>query len=749
MTPAQFEKRLARERKARLTAEKLLEEKAAELFTANQELAGFADDLSAEIETAQRDFDAAKNEMSDLESQKDKMKMDLSLAREAAIRANQRLWDAISITQDGFALYDCNQNLIAANSAYAGFLGLSPHDLAPGATFASLMVGLAESGLLEIPDSEKALWLKRATKAQKRASGWTTQVRLKGDLWLQVSKHRTRDGDTVALVTDISKIKHHEQQLTEAGKQAEAANRAKSAFLANMSHEIRTPMNGVVGMADLLCETDLDEEQRLFAQTIRNSGEALLVIINDVLDYSKIEAGKLELFPEPFNLERCVHEVVMLLQPRAREKNLDLLIDFDMFLPSRYVGDVGRIRQVLTNLVGNAIKFTPDGFVLVRVVGIEKKNGNQEIHIAVEDSGIGIAADKIDHVFGEFNQVDDQSNRKFEGTGLGLAITSRLISMMDGEIWVDSTLGQGSCFGLRIDFPLASPVDVPSAQIGPDLKRALIVDDLDVNRVILARQLDFLGLKSITCETALQAFEMLVADQNQGVQNYDILLTDHQMPEMDGIDLARALRQENIEIPILLLSSTASISSNKLEVGLFANCLRKPILRSELCDALAQINGINSKAEPAFAKPIVTANNSDRMLRVLTAEDNKTNQLVLSKITKDMNIEMDFAWNGRQAIKKFKSGNYDLIFMDISMPELDGIEATAEIRRIESQSEIAPTRIIALTAHAMTGDEARFLAAGMDHYLTKPLKKALISAQIELVRTGLAGEQTTLIHSTA
>ncbi|MES2142812.1 MAG: ATP-binding protein, partial [Pseudomonadota bacterium] len=259
--------------------------------------------------------------------------------------------------------------------------------------------------------------------------------------------HKTPDGGRVGLRFDVTDQRLQEAALHSARAEAEAANRAKSAFLANMSHEIRTPMNGVVGMAELLCDSALTDEQRLFAETIRSSGEALLVIINDILDYSKIEAERLNLYPEPFDLERTIHEVAMLLQPRAREKGIDLLIDFDMFLPTRFVGDPGRLRQVLTNLIGNAVKFTERGHVLVRVVGLETETGFQQLHVTVEDTGIGIAAHNLEHVFGEFNQVEDQSNRKFEGTGLGLAITRSLIERMAGEVWVDSELGTGSSFG--------------------------------------------------------------------------------------------------------------------------------------------------------------------------------------------------------------------------------------------------------------------------------------------------------------
>ncbi|MEC8795049.1 MAG: ATP-binding protein, partial [Pseudomonadota bacterium] len=311
--------------------------------------------------------------------------------------------------------------------------------------------------------------------------------------WLRILEKRTPDGGLVGLRVDITEQKRQQQALDESRVAAESANRAKSAFLANMSHELRTPMNGVVGMAELLCDTELSEEQRLYSETIRHSGEALLSLLNDVLDYSKIEAEKLTLKPEPFDLERAIHDVVMLLQATAQDKDLDILIDYDLFLPTQFTGDRGRIRQILTNLVGNAVKFTAAGHVLVRVVGLGcDEDGTQTIHITVEDTGIGIAEDMQEHIFGQFNQVEDQQNRMFEGTGLGLAITKQLVELMGGEIWVESEKGVGSCFGFRLILPAAEGEEEPPVPLNFD-GRALVVDDQIVNRTILERQLIQMG----------------------------------------------------------------------------------------------------------------------------------------------------------------------------------------------------------------------------------------------------------------
>ncbi|MDP4033038.1 MAG: ATP-binding protein, partial [Pseudorhodobacter sp.] len=370
------------------------------------------------------------------------------------ITEQMRIWAAIEAIPDGFVLFDREDRLLTCNQQYRDIHPESADILRPGVTFEDILRhGLARGKYAEAVGRE-AEWMSERMAAHRAPSSIQEQ-KISNGRWLRVLEQSTPDGGRVGLRVDITDWKDQQAALEAARLQAEAANRAKSAFLANMSHEIRTPMNGVVGMAELLCDTQLSEEQRLFAETIRSSGEALLVIINDILDYSKIEAERLTLHPEPFDLERTIHEVAMLLQPRARAKGIDLMIDYDMFLPTRFIGDPGRIRQVLTNLVGNAVKFTDQGHVLVRVVGPEGADGAQQVHITVEDTGIGIAQANLEHVFGEFNQVEDQQNRKFEGTGLGLAISRRLIERMEGAVWVDSELGKGSCFGFRVRLPVS------------------------------------------------------------------------------------------------------------------------------------------------------------------------------------------------------------------------------------------------------------------------------------------------------
>lgn len=436
----------------------------------------------------------------------------------------------------------------------------------------------------------------------------------------------------------------------------------------------------------------------------------------------------------PFDLERCIHEIVMLVAPGAREKGVELLVDYDMFLPTMLIGDAGRIRQVLTNLVGNAVKFTRAGHILVRVVGLQSDGGGDtDVHITIEDTGIGIPADKVDHVFGEFNQVEDERNRQYEGTGLGLAISRRLIELMGGQIWVDSQEGKGSAFGIRLTLPAAS-ADEGAAP--PDLcgvlKHVLVCDPLPINRQVLTRQVESLGLR-VTSTTnhdeALQAVD----------DSIDLVLCDHGPPGLDGMALAHDLATGAAAPTVVVLSAdpadvTAAGQSTTAPV-----VVRKPMARQALFRLLADMaDRIRAKhttrpapsadvkakpAAPTLSAPEVQA--PCRPMRILAAEDNRTNQLVFSKMVKSLDIDLRFAGNGEEAVELFQSYAPDLIFMDISMPRMDGKQATAEIRRIEAdQGSHVP--IVALTAHAVEGDRDSILAAGLDAYLTKPLKKGAI-----------------------
>lgn len=823
-----FAERLAKERRARLAAERLLEQKSRELFAANAKLGLHARALSDQIVEQRQVVKSALTEAEQLKGQQSRFVEDLDRAHTMAVMAERRLWDSINTIKDGFAVFDSNQHLITANAAYLS--AFNDPEIVPGLPYADLLCIVAEGGMVElgaltadvwvadmlarweaeaiepitvqfktgtwvrmvdqrardgdmvslalditeqmriwaaieaIPDGfvlfdreerlltcnqryrdiysasapaivpgakfedilrygldhgqhldamgREAAWLPERL-FQHRHPGAPVEQQLADGRWIRAQDHATPDGGRVGLRVDITHLKAQQVALEAARLAAEAASRAKSAFLANMSHEIRTPMNGVVGMAELLCDTTLSEEQRLFAETIRSSGEALLVIINDILDFSKIEAERLTLHPEPFDMERTIHEIAMLLQPRAREKGLDLMIDFDMFLPTRYIGDPGRLRQILTNLIGNAVKFTDKGHVLIRVVGLEGDAGQQDLHITVEDTGIGIAPENLEHIFGEFNQVESQSTRKFEGTGLGLAITKRLVERMQGEVWVDSDLGKGACFGFRIPLPIAEDAEEPRLPI--TVKRVLVVDDQFINRTILERQLVPCGIAVTLCRSGAEALVALASG------SFDAIITDHEMPEMDGLTLAARIRAKGIETPILLLSSSPANAREGEGAQHLTATLQKPILRADLYRRL------QSLAAPApDAPPVVEAvpQAARRQMRVLTAEDNRTNQLVFQKMVREVDIELVFANNGIEAVALFQSFQPDLIFMDISMPEMDGRDAARAIRALEDGKTHVP--IVALTAHAMDGDAEGILAAGIDRYMTKPLRKGAI-----------------------
>lgn len=628
------------------------------------------------------------------------------------ITENMRMWAGVEAIPDGFVLYDSEDRMVFCNERYREIYTNSADRMIPGTTFEEILRAGLESGQYQAAKGREEEWLANRLAEHARADTAIEQ-HLSDGRWLRILEKRTPDGGLVGLRVDITEQKKQQEALDKARVAAEAANKAKSAFLANMSHELRTPMNGVVGMADLLCETELSDEQRLYAETIRSSGEALLSLVNDVLDFSKIEAEKLKIHVEPFDLERTIHEIVTLLHATAQDKALDLFIDYDMFLPTRFVGDRGRIRQVLTNLLGNAVKFTETGHVLVRVVGLQADEpGNQQIHITVEDTGIGIDQDKQNHIFGEFNQVEDQENRKFEGTGLGLAISKQLVELMGGEIWLDSEKGKGSCFGIRLNMPLARGEKEPALTLPSKNRRVLVVDDHQVNRTILDRQLSQLGFEVIKQRSGQKALQNLLRDAP-----FDLIVTDYKMPEMDGFELANALRERGVESPVLMLSSSpAALRRAETEKSVDL-VLTKPTLRRTLYDAVGGlISGQANGTKLALSEP-------GRPMRVLAAEDNRTNTLVLKKMLKDLEIDLHFASNGFEAVDAFQDKRPDLILMDISMPRMDGKEATRTIRAIEQHNHLSAVPIVALTAHAVDGDDHEVLEAGLNNYLTKPLRK--------------------------
>ncbi|WP_120634758.1 response regulator [Ruegeria sp. EL01] len=710
--------KLAQERRARLAAERLLDLKQAELSAANRKLGRHAMALTKRIDETQAEVETVRGE-------NEKVKSDLTVANAKIEVAERRLWHSIQTIQDGFAFFDGDSRLISANAAYLGvFEGLD--EVAQGIPYSRILELLTTEGIVDIGPEPAEAWCARMQDRWARANPPSVVIQLWNGHYIRLIDQRGSGGDVVSLALNITASVQHETDLKAARERAEAANRAKSAFLANMSHEIRTPMNGIVGMTELLSETPMDEEQRLYVNTIRNSGEALLVIINDVLDYSKIEADKLILHPEQFDLERCILEVAMLLQPSVRDKGLTLLVDYDLFMPTLFVGDPGRVRQVLTNLVGNAVKFTAEGHVLIRVTGVPDANDQTcDIHIAIEDTGIGIDADKVGHIFGEFNQIEDERNRQFEGTGLGLAITKRLINMMRGSVWVESEPGQGSCFGFRTSLPVAEGPQPAPPDLADRLKHVMVVEDMAVNRAILAKQLGRLGIEVTVCASGHEGLAKLDA-------SIDLVLCDHDLPDMDGLELATLFKERGWDdLPVVVMSANPGVIHTNPARHLIEGVLQKPIPRSELYSRLMALGSpplMSNDPEPAGAAP-ADRPGGQRLMRVLAAEDNRTNQLILKKMVKDLDIDLRFAANGIEAVDAYEDFEPDLVFMDISMPKMDGKQATGEIRRFEIETG-RHVPIVALTAHAMAGDDQGILSAGLDHYLTKPLHKKLIHQMI-------------------
>lgn len=707
--------KLSEERRARLAAERVLEQKQAELQAANRKLGMHARQLSDEIVETRAQVKTVRDE-------NERVKSDLSAANEKVERLERRLWHSIETIEDGIAFFDSDSRLIAANNAW-----LSPYegldDVKPGISYVELLQFATEEGIVNIGDDAPHTWREAMLDRWQTNAPEPAVIRLWNGAYIKLVDQRGHGGDVVSLAMNITDTVRYQDRLKDARAKAEAASRAKSSFLANMSHEIRTPMNGVVGMAELLKDTDLSDEQMLYAETIKSSGEALLVIINDVLDYSKMEAEKLVLHSEPFDLERCIHELVMLLQPNVADKGIELLVDYDMFLPTQFIGDRGRLRQVITNLMGNAIKFTEAGHVTIRVVGVHSEDDDTtQLHLTVQDTGIGIPADKVGHIFGEFNQVDDERNRKYEGTGLGLAISQKLIKMMAGDIWVESEEGEGSCFGFSIPLPVAETLDPECYRLPEGLCQVLVVDPNEMARTILIKQLDAMGIAALACASGAEALERLTPEINA-------VITEHHMTNMDGMELTLAMRAQSCDVPVIVVSDSTQAARNDPAFEQIHGLLQRPYPRRDLATVLQSLPLV-SATSAAVANTEVPKDTAPRLMRVLAAEDNKTNRLVFSKMVKALDIDLTFAENGVEAVELFQSFQPDLVFTDISMPEMDGKEASRAIRKLENGSG-AHVPIVAMTAHAMEGDSDDILSAGIDHYLTKPLKKPLIIEQVQ------------------
>jgi two-component system, sensor histidine kinase and response regulator len=524
---------------------------------------------------------------------------------------------------------------------------------------------------------------------------------------------KDEDGEVYAVATMATDVSDRKRALSDAVE----ASRSKSEFLANMSHEIRTPLNGVIGMTELLLQTELSAEQRDYAQTAASSGESLLGVVNDILDFSKIEAGKLELDMHDFDLREAVEDTCEMLASAAHGKGLELTAFVAADVPVGVRGDRGRLRQILTNLVANAIKFTPSGEVSVAVTALARGDGDTLVRFEVADTGIGIEPARLPALFESFSQADTSTTRRFGGSGLGLAISRQLAALMGGEIGAESVPGRGSRFHLELRLPdgAAARTEVPAIA---GLK-VLVVDDNSANRRIAAAYLD-----CATAASGVAALDMLRAAAAAG-EPFDVVVLDSQMPGMDGLQLAAAIRAEPAlsDARLLMLTSTGDHRERARELGV-VDYLTKPVRRARLIRAVAEAG---HGARPA-AVAGGTARTPATAVRVLVAEDNEVNQVVIKTMLVKRGLAVDIASDGSEALAMLAAGAYAAVFMDCQMPELDGYEATARIRALERGGARLP--VIAMTAHAMNGDRERCLAAGMDDYLSKPLRADELDAAL-------------------
>ncbi|WP_281926339.1 response regulator [Roseibium album] len=661
-------------------------------------------------------------------------------AEATAREARSQLTDAIESISEGFALYDKENCLIVANRRYREImLDDADAELADGTEYAVLLKRAAETGRFPNANEDQSVWIERQI-GRHMATGTPYIQELAGNQWQQVSNRRTDQGGTVAVHSDITEIKRISDELKRAKDTAEAANEAKSAFLATMSHEIRTPLNGIIGMSTLLNGTELNEEQRDFSDTIATAADTLLTIISDILDFSKVEAGALELERTPMDLVDTIESSVELVASKAAEKGIELACRINPDVPAALVGDPVRLKQILMNLLNNAVKFTETGEVVLTVSTMmpdasARPGETSLLTFSVRDTGIGIPEDRMDRLFKSFSQVDASTTRRYGGTGLGLVITKRLVELMGGEISVNSQIGVGTTFSFTLpgevaQLPQRATRDAQLALISG--ARILFVDDNRTNRLILSEKFRSWELQPRASGEPEEALDLL-----KGGEVFDLIIVDYKMPGMNGFEFTSAVREQlGADAPPMILFSSISPLEERFRDAVakmdYSASLTKPAKSGQLLGALvktiapdADLSGKNSQDVSGNTQP----NEND--LQILLVDDNSINQKVGRKILKRMGYDAVVVSSGEEAIEACQAQDFDVVLMDIEMPDMDGIAATGRIRSI-LPTERMPF-IVALTANAMNSERETYLKSGMDDYLSKPididaLSESLVSA---------------------
>jgi len=659
---------------------------------------------------------------------------------EAALDREQYLLHSLMDSiPDSIYFKDRDSRFLRVSRALAVKFGLASPDEVIGKTDADVFT--REHAQKALADEHQIMETGRPIVAVVERETWPNRE----NTWVSTTKMPLRDSagqvvGTFGISRDITELKRMQDELRRARDAADAASRAKSDFLANMSHEIRTPMNGIIGMTELALDTDLTPEQREYLEMARSSAEYLLTVINGILDFSKIEAGKLEIEQIDFRLRDCVEETAGTLALRAHKKGLELACHVLPDVPDALVGDPGRLRQILVNLVGNAIKFTERGEVVVKVEVESQNEDRVNLHFAVSDTGIGIPADKLGLLFAPFSQVDSSTTRKYGGTGLGLAISAQLAQLMGGRAWVESDVGRGSTFHFTAAFLRSqnSPPIVPLQAMPLSGLPVLVVDDNATNRRILHEILTSWNMQPTVVAGGREALAALDQARRAG-SPFALVLLDGMMPEIDGFELAARIKEQPdlVGAALMMLSSAdrKEDAARCRQLGVSAY-LVKPVRQSDLLDAI--MNTLSAQGLPEWRSRVAVRpapSRAERRLRLLLAEDNIVNQRVAVRLLEKRGHDVVVVNTGRQAVAAVAEQSFDAVLMDVQMPEMDGFESTAVIRQRE-QTTGGRIPIIAMTAHAMKGDRERCLEAGMDGYISKPLQPDTLYAAVESRCTG-------------